>query len=88
MIRAIIVGAASVALTACANNRPVIVLPPANLAECAQEPLAPILPGKDQQAERDVLMLGYVVALRDAWADCASRIAGLHAWREEMARTR
>lgn len=66
-------------LTAC-GEKPVLVLPPANLATCADEPLAPILPGRDQQDVRDSLTLEYILALRSAWGDCAAKVDGLRAW--------
>lgn len=69
-------------LAACGQERPVIVLPPAELTTCADEPDAPNLPGQDQQAERDMLMLDYVLNLRSAYGDCRSRVDGLAVWRE------
>lgn len=70
--------------TACTTDRPRIVLPPADLAECADEPRAPSLPGKDQQVERDALTLSYILALRSAWGDCRSKVDGLAKWRETV----
>ena len=66
-------------LTAC-GEKPVLVLPPATLAECADEPVAPILPGRDQQDLRDSLTLDYLLAMRSAWGDCRAKVDGLRAW--------
>ena len=66
-------------LTAC-GEKPVLVLPPANLASCADEPLAPELPSREYQNERDNLTLEYILALRSAWGDCKSKTEGLRAW--------
>ena len=74
------------ALAACGQPRPVIVLPPAELATCAEEPLAPDLPGRDQQDARDELVLSYVLDLRSAYGDCRARVDGLAAWVKEAGR--
>lgn len=58
------------------------MLPPAELATCADEPRAPNLPGKDQQVERDRLTLEYILGLRAAWGDCRAKVDGLKAWQE------
>ncbi|BEV00056.1 hypothetical protein NSDW_11500 [Novosphingobium olei] len=50
---------------------------------CADEPTAPDLPGRDQQAVRDAMTLNYLLSLRSAWGDCHSKIAGLAAWAKE-----
>lgn len=57
-----------------------MVKPPVVLTECADEPLAPDLPARDQQAERDRLTLDYILGLRSAWGDCKSKVAGIKAW--------
>ncbi len=67
----------------CAPGRPVVTLPPANLLTCSAEPVAPELPGPG--IERDQLVLGYVLGLRSAWADCASKLAGVDAWAKSLA---
>lgn len=74
-------------LAACQQPRPVVVLPPAELATCAAMPAPPSLPDQspETQRERDVLVLEYVLALREAWADCAGKVAGLARWRESIA---
>lgn len=74
---------ATFALAACGQPRPVIVAPPAELATCALMPPAPDLPPQslETQRERDVMTLDYILALRTAYADCASKVAGLAAWR-------
>ena len=72
-------------LGACAHNEPpVLVLPPAELARCADEPLAPDLPAPspETQRERDTLTLGYILALRSAWGDCRAKVKGLATWME------
>ena len=67
-----------------------IILPPANLAECVAEPAAPELPVQDWsalepakvvQVLRDSLMLDYVLALRSWGGDCQAKVAGVKAWR-------
>ncbi len=65
---------------ACEPKRIEIVKPPADLTECADEPVAPDLPGRDQQAERDRLTLDYVLALRSAWGSCKSDVVALREW--------
>lgn len=72
------------ALTACGTDRPVVSLPPVELTQCADEPVAPVLPGADQQRERDLMTLDYVLALRSAWGDCRAKVDGLRVWREAM----
>lgn len=75
-----------IALAACQQPRPVVVLPPAELATCAAMPDAPSLPvqSPETQRERDELVLAYILELRTAWADCAAKVAGLAAWRESV----
>lgn len=80
--RAIIVGVASATLAACGHERPVKMLPPADLLTCADEPAAPDLPGREEQARRDVLTLDYILGLRSAWGDCAAKVSGVRAWSE------
>lgn len=79
------------ACVACGDARPQLVLPPAELASCADEPLAPDLPPVDWstsataqpvQRSRDQMTLDYVLALRAAWGDCRAKVQGLAAWRE------
>lgn len=74
---------APLALAACQQPRPVLILPPADLATCAAEPVAPAIPGKDQQAERDRLVFEYLLALRSAGADCRAKVNGLATWMKE-----
>lgn len=71
-------------LTACGNERPVVAKPPVALLTCAGEPVAPDLPGRDHQSARDMMMLDYVLALRSAWGDCSSKVAGVRAWVGEL----
>lgn len=68
------------ALTGCGQERPALAKPPADLLGCADEPVAPSLPGRDEQARRDALTLDYVLALRSAWGDCRAKVAGVRAW--------
>lgn len=68
-------------LSACGPQRPVLVLPPADLATCADEPLAPSIGGLGQ-TERDALTLDYILGLRSAWGDCRAKVDGLRVWRE------
>lgn len=89
MIRQFVMGAglacAGLALAGCSQDRPVIVLPPADLATCLPEPEAPEIPARDgtteTQDKRDVLTLDYILNLRTWGGDCASKVAGLAEWR-------
>lgn len=74
---------APLALAACQPAKPVLILPPAELATCAAEPVAPAIPGQDQQAERDRLVFEYLLALRAAGGDCRAKVNGLATWRRE-----
>jgi hypothetical protein len=76
----------TLALAACQQPRPVVVLPPAELATCAAMPTAPSLPvqSPETQRERDILILGYILALRTAHADCFAKVSGLARWRESV----
>lgn len=76
---------------ACGTEHPTLVLPPAELAVCADEPVAPDLPPVDWssvetarpvQRARDTALLDYVLALRSAWGDCRADVDGLAAWRD------
>ena len=69
--------------TGCGQARPVLALPPAELATCATEPETPVLgpPG----IARDRIVLDYMLALRTWGGDCAAKVAGLAAWRETAA---
>lgn len=74
-------------LTACGQKEvPVLILPPAELATCADEPDAPELPSKDGTGEtqllRDTMTLDFILAFRSAWGDCKSKVDGLAAWRD------
>lgn len=68
------------ALTGCGQERPALAKPPADLLRCADEPVAPALPGREEQAKRDAMTLDYVLALRSAWGDCFAKVAGVRAW--------
>jgi len=61
-----------------------VAKPPAALLRCADEPVAPDLPGRGLQDQRDMLMLDYVLALRSAWGDCSSKVAGVRAWVDQI----
>lgn len=71
-------------LKACRQERPAIVKPPADLLVCADEPVVPDLPVRDQQAKRDAMTPDYVLALRSAWEDCFAKVAGVRAWVGEL----
>jgi hypothetical protein len=76
---------ALIALSACGQpDRIAIVRPPAHLTTCAPEPQAPLLPGREQQTERDALTLDYLLSLREAWGSCAAAVAGISAWSEGL----
>ena len=70
----------SLSLTGCAPQRLALAAPPAHLLTCADEPLAPDLPGRDQQLLRDALMIEYTLGLRSAWGSCHAAVAGIRAW--------
>ena len=72
------------ALTACEPKRIEVVRPPVALTECADEPGAPALPGREQQVERDRLTLDYILGLRSAYGDCKSKVAGVKAWSDSL----
>ena len=78
--------ATAIALTACGQKEPVLILPPADLATCAAMPDAPDIPERDganeTQLERDRMTLAYILDLRSAYGDCAAKVMGLAAWRE------
>ncbi len=68
-----------------------LALPPADLAECAEEPLAPDLPAVDwldpvkareTQTVRDRLTFDFVLAMRSSFGDCKAKVDGLKAWRD------
>lgn len=75
---------APLALAACNDPHPVLILPPAELATCADEPQAPDLPARDGTDEtqllRDQMMLTAYLAMRSAWGDCKSKTQGLRRW--------
>lgn len=70
-------------LTSCGDKLPVkATKPPPSLLTCAAEPSAPQLPAPG--IERDRLVLGYVLALRAAYGDCAANLAGVRAWADAL----
>ena len=69
-------------LTACAGTEPRLILPPVSLTECAAAPIAPELPGRDQQDERDRLTGEYILGWVRAHGDCKAKVNGLKTWRE------
>jgi hypothetical protein len=71
-------------LGACEPKRIEAVKPPVALTECADEPTAPDLPARDQQAERDRLVFEYILGLRTAWGDCKADVVGLKAWSDGL----
>lgn len=62
--------------------------PPAELMECAGEPLAPNLPPRDgtetTQAIRDQMTLAYALAMRAAYGDCKADVVGTKAWSDAL----
>ena len=74
----------SLALTGCGQERPVVAKPPVALLECRDEPVAPDLPGRDQQDARDQMTLDYLLNLRSAWGDCSSKVSGVKAWADSL----
>jgi len=63
-----------------------VAKPPVALLQCAGEPVAPDLPPRTFQDQRDLLMLDFVLAWRSAWGDCKAKLAGVEAWANEMER--
>lgn len=70
----------ALALTACGDVQPTLILPPVELTHCADEPAAPELP--EPGLERDRIVLDYILAWRSAHGDCKAKVDGLKAWRE------
>lgn len=70
----------SAGLTACGDVQPVLILPPAELTTCADEPAAPDLP--EPGIERDKIVLEYILSWRSAHGDCKAKVNGLKAWTE------
>lgn len=62
--------------------------PPVENLSCAAEPRAPSLPPRDgtevTEKARDTLTLAYLLAMRAAYGDCASKVAGVKAWAEAL----
>lgn len=70
-------------LSACAPKPlAVAVKPPPELLTCADEPVAPEV--GDPGVERDRIVLGYVLAMRAAYGDCASKVAGIKIWADAL----
>lgn len=95
MKRILCLALSAILFAACAKDKPVIVPPPAELSQCADEPAAPSLPRVDwssvetarpTQNERDLTTLDYILSLRSAWGDCRAKVDGLAAWRDETDR--
>lgn len=89
MIRTIsLVGAASVALTACGQPEPLVLTPPPALLTCTEEPAPPSLPERDgsmaNQLERDRIMLDGYLKLRSAYGSCKAAVVGVAAWVDEV----
>ena len=67
------------ALASCGDKVPVkATKPPAVLLTCSAEPVAPELPAPG--IERDRIVLAYLLAMRAAYGDCASKVAGVKRW--------
>lgn len=60
----------------------VAVRPPASLLTCQAEPGAPELP--EPGIERDRIVLAYLLAMRAAYGDCASKVAGVRSWADAL----
>ena len=56
--------------------------PPVALLTCSAEPVAPEIgvPG----IERDRIVLAYLLAMRAAYGDCASKVAGIRSWSDAL----
>lgn len=76
---------ASVSLIACTEHVR-LTTPPAELLTCEAMPPAPDLPAQtpETQRARDMLTLGYILALRTAYGSCAGNLAGVRAWSEKV----
>ena len=77
------------ALAACGQREvPVLILPPAELSECADMPESPNIPARDgtdeTQRVRDQLTLDHILNLRTAYGSCRSKVDGLKAWRDSV----
>ena len=71
------------ASTACGKKvLAVAVKPPPELLTCADEPETPDIgvPG----IERDRIVLAYLLAMRGAFGDCASKVAGIKSWADAL----
>ena len=90
---------APIALAACAEPRPVLVLPPVELTQCADEPVPPsleprpplvmlsdIAPYLEAQQRRDLATLEYILQLRTYAGDCKAKTNGLAAWLDAAGR--
>lgn len=84
---------ALIALSACGQDRPVTVLPPAELMQCDDMPEAPTLPPIDWTStetakpivkQRGKDTLAYILTLRSAYASCRGRVDGVREWAEGM----
>lgn len=56
--------------------------PPPSLLTCSAEPVAPELP--EPGIERDRIVLAYLLAMRAAYGDCASKVAGVKSWADAL----
>lgn len=56
--------------------------PPPELLTCAGEPLTPILPPPG--IERDRIVADWLLAMRAAFGDCSSKLAGIKAWADAL----
>lgn len=91
MLRASLTIPLALLCASCGDKDFRIALPPAELAMCKGEPLAPDLPAVDWssvataqpiQKARDAMMQAYALDLRSAWGDCRAKVDGLAAWRK------
>ena len=71
------------ALASCGDKIPVkATKPPVALLSCSAEPVAPELPAPG--IERDRIVLAYLLAMRAAYGDCASKVAGVKSWADAL----
>jgi len=84
--RLVLISLSSVTLASCGQERPAIAKPPVALLSCADEPVAPDLPPRSMQDQRDMMTLEYILGLRSAWGSCKASVNGIAAWANELER--
>lgn len=73
----------ALALAACGQPEPIRILPPAELATCADAPAVPTNLPPQGTTERDEATLAVWLAERAAGADCRAKVRGLSTWMKE-----